>query len=307
MTGAPSNYPVAPTLIDTTKLHYHPLANVRVRANATSIAAADISDLRGTERTPWAKGGKYNDEIIAEEYNQNKSYLKDDSVMYKGEVYRFDENTSGGPIDFSKCHKTKVMDEVNKVVSPSWLAPTFESEDRNVTISGYEHKNCDTSFNVLTSGQSLREIMATVSRLAKNVKYLINNELHDKGHVKRYTTETYYTDHAIDAYLESDCLVYVNDTSGSSTGRQLHVYLYEVLDEDMAKDIPGDGRIPYDSKITELWILSEHYSYGLVPVFIPKGVIFTVPMLLPGTKVTFVALNDEYHKTWRPRGGVTVR
>ena len=130
MTGAPSNYPVAPTLIDTTKLHYHPLANVRVRASATSIAAANISDLRGTERTPWAKGGKYNDEIIAEEYDQAIQYSIGDSVMYKGELYRCVEDVTPGPIDLTKWDHVTVMHEVNRSIIPYTNAVVKSFEPR---------------------------------------------------------------------------------------------------------------------------------------------------------------------------------
>lgn len=54
--GTPASSPSAPTLTKTDTLKQYPLANIRVKPNATAITTADITNQIGTSALPWVTG-----------------------------------------------------------------------------------------------------------------------------------------------------------------------------------------------------------------------------------------------------------
>ena len=63
ITGTPDGSPKSPNLINNDMVHQYALASVTIHPKATSITAADVSDLRGTKATPYAQGVTINPDI----------------------------------------------------------------------------------------------------------------------------------------------------------------------------------------------------------------------------------------------------
>ena len=79
--GTSAASPVAPTLTNTSTVHQHPLADVRVNAGATSITLANITNRIGRDGgTPWVTGlfeTMSAESIIAEWQSQWDAWLDD--------------------------------------------------------------------------------------------------------------------------------------------------------------------------------------------------------------------------------------
>ena len=56
VTGTPSSSPLRPTLANSNTVHQYPLAYVAVAPGATSVQAADITNMVGTSSTPFVTG-----------------------------------------------------------------------------------------------------------------------------------------------------------------------------------------------------------------------------------------------------------
>lgn len=66
--GTPASTPVPPTLQDTSTLHQYALAHIYVAAGVTSIIQADITDMVGTEFTPFVELVTLSEDMQAQIY-----------------------------------------------------------------------------------------------------------------------------------------------------------------------------------------------------------------------------------------------
>lgn len=96
ITGTPSGAPRNPDLINNDMVHQYALASVLIRPKATSITAADVTDLRGTEQTPYAQGVTINPDIsqALEHWAQTfQNALEDDRKAFQ----EFMDTATGNP------------------------------------------------------------------------------------------------------------------------------------------------------------------------------------------------------------------
>lgn len=94
--GIPNGIPKNPDLINNGLIHQYALASILIHPKATSIMSADITDLRGTDQTPYVQGATINPDI-----SQTLSYWREtfgnDQMSFRQRFEDFLESTSGNP------------------------------------------------------------------------------------------------------------------------------------------------------------------------------------------------------------------
>lgn len=131
--GTPAVNPVAPTLIDTLKVHQHPLANIYVKGATTQITRSNITNLVGTSRTPFVTGIIQTiniDGLIAKwesEWNDFKAEGSDEYEVWIGEKkVEFQELVNNINSTSSQMNAT------NQSAFESWFATIQAILDDNV-------------------------------------------------------------------------------------------------------------------------------------------------------------------------------
>ena len=147
--GIPASSPVAAELVNEEDHKQHPICRIRVKAGATEITDANITNLVGTRECPFVIGVLKvlkADELLAQwasDYSQWKAANGDDFKKWQAsEEAAFMEWFSDltGSIDPSSDVATQIITELNNI----------KMRYKAVTIVPSDWESCDETFNGLT-------------------------------------------------------------------------------------------------------------------------------------------------------------
>lgn len=147
--GTPASSPVAAELINQEDHKQHPICRILVKAGATEIKDANITNLVGTSECPFVIGVLKvlkADELLAQwasDYSQWKAANDDDFKKWQAsEEAAFMEWLSDltGSIDPSSDVATQIITELNNI----------KMRHKAVTIEPSDWESCDETFNGLT-------------------------------------------------------------------------------------------------------------------------------------------------------------
>lgn len=120
VTGAPSSTPVRPTLIDDEYVHQHALAYIYVSAGATEITGSNITNMVGTDETPFVTGPLT--VLSAEElYRQWQSQFDETLAVDEAEFTQWFNEMKGQLSEDAAGHLQLEIDEIKAQMGGSIL------------------------------------------------------------------------------------------------------------------------------------------------------------------------------------------
>ena len=154
--GTPASTPSAPALTNTETLHEYRIANVAIAATATSISSADITNVVGTNETPYATLSDMNID-----YNTVANRPSINGILLSG-----NKTTANLNISYN--------DLTNK---PTYETLSSKPSINGVTLSGNKTTaNLNISYNDLTNKPALKTVATSGSYNDLTNKPTLNNK-----------------------------------------------------------------------------------------------------------------------------------
>lgn len=150
ITGTPASTPVRPTLTKEELVHQYPLCYIYRKASSSEITQADITNMVGTEDTPFVTGilqtisldvllGQWRDQLdqfVVNKENEVDAWLKQMKTDLANEQRLLDEWIASEQADFLAWYQS-MKDQLSKDAAGNLLNKIDKNEIKNILLSGF--------------------------------------------------------------------------------------------------------------------------------------------------------------------------
>lgn len=150
ITGSPASTPSRPTLTKEESVHQYPLCYIYRKANSSEITQADITNMIGTDETPFVTGilqtisldvllGQWRsqlDQFVVNKENEVDTWLDQMKTELENEQTLLDEWIASEQADFLSWYQS-MKDQLSEDAAANLLNKIDKNEIKNILLSGF--------------------------------------------------------------------------------------------------------------------------------------------------------------------------